>query len=131
MARARIPTIILGPAPDVTTPTYPGTSYALLQTGTYFDFGNCSQFTVFCTVHQAPTGTGPQLDVRIEHSPDMTNWATLDDMAAITAAGTTFLSIPANATADPQTFAPFIRIMGKYANTDNVFTFTLQATKTE
>lgn len=135
MSRTPITPIEITTAPQTMDSTFPGTAYANVGAAGYtvIDAGAWEEFVAFVTLHQAPTGVIPTLDVRIEHSADGVNgWVTLADFAQLTISAVTIgLSIPGPGTSDPKTFARYIRFMAKVGGTTPVYTATIRLSPKE
>ena len=98
-----------------------GTSFTLMGVRAAIETSDWSGFVFFVICPDAPTGTTPTLDVKVEHSPDGLNWVTLATLPQITAAGTYAVSVPGPGTSDAKTFALFVRAVGKVGGTTPVF----------
>jgi hypothetical protein len=133
MARASLATIVATDAPKTTDGSTAPTAYANALTEDYYDLYDCSAFTVFCTVHTAPTGTTPTLDLKLQHSPDGVEWDDLDGSAftQMNSATTESVSVPGPGTSDAKTFARYIRVVEQFNNADNVFSYTIKVAKLE
>jgi hypothetical protein len=133
MARASLPTLNVTAQPKTTDGSTAPTAWANALTEDYYDLANGSGFTAFCTVHTTPTGTTPTLDLKLQHSPDGTNWDDLDGSAftQITTATTESVSVPGPGTSDAKTFARYVRIVEQFNNADNVFSYTIKIAQLE
>jgi hypothetical protein len=127
MSRTALPTVDITVVPTATDGSTARTAYGVENgVSDYVDLYECgSGFVAFAVVTQTATGTTPTLDIRIEHSADMENWATLADFTQITTgAGTYFKSVS-------PPFARYVRFTTKFANADNVYTYYIRVAKLE
>lgn len=84
------------------------------------DVGDASEMTLTVTVHQAPDGTSPTLDAKLQESNEKVGWADVAGASITqfsgTAAdqpGTETAKVPGPAVTDARTFARYVRVMAK------------------
>lgn len=100
-----------------------------------YDLGTASKIAVMVHVHGTPTGTGPTMDIDVEHSnhdgTDYDAWVTLKAFVQFdtTADATRFVLIPDPGTAanpaNPKMVGRYIRLRATLNNADNVFVTTV------
>jgi len=110
--------------------TEPGGTYTATQEDGH-DLYPAASAVVQVIITATPAGTTPTLDVRIQHSADGVNWATLLDMTQITKTGTYPQNyVQAIPTATVCAFGRYLRLQYKVGGTDSpewVVTSQIQA----
>jgi len=127
-SKTLLPPVEVNDIPTTTDGSTAPTAYTLADgSETYYDVGDSSVVTLFCEVHQAPTGTTKTLDIKIQHAPDTSGpW---DDVPSgsltqfTTAAGIESVTIT--------NFARYIRIMEIFGSADCVYSYSLRLSKIE
>ncbi len=115
MARDILAPILSSDAPATQTDATHGSYTVVNDAGgvNIRDVGNASQLTLTVTVHQAPSGTSPTLDAKLQESNDQSNWSDIAGAAItqMTAVGTNTAKVPGSAATDAVTFARYVRIV--------------------
>lgn len=104
------------------TASSPGGTYTVLGDENGYDLYAAASFAVSITAHQAPGGSNPTCDVRVQHSADREHWATLADLTQITTGPGTFVTV--FPTAAVPSFARYVRLQYKVGGTTPDWTIT-------
>jgi len=127
-SKSALPPVELNGIPTTTDGATAPTAYAVaVDSAAYYDVYDASVVTLFCEVHQAPTGTTKTLDIKMQHAPDVDGpWDDITSGALTqftTAAGIEAVTITS--------FARYIRIMELFGSADCVYSYSMRLSKVE
>lgn len=94
---------------------------------TYYDVYDTTALTLFCQVHQAPTGTTKTLNIKLQHAP--TTSGPWDDVAS--GALTQFTTAAAVESVTVTAFGRYVRVVEIFGSADCVYTYSMYLSKVE
>ena len=83
----------------------------------FYDVGQYEVLTLHAIVHTQPSGTSPTLDVKLQDSPDKTNWADISGAAVAQFTGGTQSGCNR---ASVTSFGRWVRVMKKCGGTGTI-----------